>query len=311
MKSAYVIYWFNINNKPINMPVILKSRTLKNSRYINEQISIIGIFAVLFVILIVFIPKSNVASALAVSEQQPNIKASNIYQTQTMVTGKNIKSLVILIPNEAHEDTRQIKETRLLNQTYLPENAVVNVGTTIAWFNADAGHRHSITLVDNNTKNIVYDSGRFNNSTTSKSVTLNSTGTFDYSGPSFDRAFPNYKMNGTVTVVNQPLATTFNTTGIPTNTTSSSAGGQISTNNNINTVAILITPANILDKTISGLKSQGITIDSQYPFISLRGGGSASGGDKQQVLLVLTSSGKNLNQVTSALAQVASTLPYK
>jgi hypothetical protein len=157
----------------------------------------------------------------------------------------------------------------------------------------------------------VYDSGRFNNSTTSKSVTLNSTGTFDYSGPSFDRAFPNYKMNGTVTVVNQPLATTFNTTGIPTNTTSSSAGGQISTNNNINTVAILITPANILDKTISGLKSQGITIDSQYPFISLRGGGSASGGDKQQVLLVLTSSGKNLNQVTSALAQVASTLPYK
>jgi hypothetical protein len=24
----------------------------------------------------------------------------------------------------------------------------------IAWLNADAGHRHSITLVDNNTKNI-------------------------------------------------------------------------------------------------------------------------------------------------------------
>jgi hypothetical protein len=45
--------------------------------------------------------------------------------------------------------------------------------------------------------------------------------------------------------------------------------------------------------------------------MSLRGGGSASGGDKQQVLLVLTSSGKNLNQLTSALAQVAATLPYK
>jgi preprotein translocase subunit SecG len=52
-------------------------------------------------------------------------------------------------------------------------------------------------------------------------------------------------------------------------------------------------------------------IDSQYPFTSLRGGGSASGGDKQQVLLVSTSSGKNLDKVTSALAQVASTLPYK
>jgi plastocyanin len=243
--------------------------------------------------------------------QQPNIKASNIYQTQKMITGKNIKNLVILIPNEAHEDTRQIKETRLLNQTYLPENAVVNIGTTIAWLNADAGHRHSITLVDNNAKNVVYNSGRFNNSTSSKPVTLNSTGTFDYSGPSFDRAFPNYKMNGTITVVNQPLATTFNTTTAATNTTSSSAGEQTSTNNNIDTVALLITPAKLFDKTISGLKSQGITIDSQYPFTSLRGGGSASGGDKQQVLLVLTSSGKNLDKVTSALAQVASTLPYK
>jgi plastocyanin len=243
--------------------------------------------------------------------QQPNIKASNIYQTQKMVTGKNIKNLVILIPNEAHEDTRQIKETRLLNQTYLPENAVVNVGTTIAWLNADAGHRHSITLVDNNTKNTMYNSGRFNNSTTSKPVTLNGTGTFDYSGPSFDRAFPNYKMNGTITVVNQPLATTFNTTTAATNTTSSSAGEQTSTNNNIDTVALLITPAKLFDKTVSGLKSQGITIDSQYPFTSLRGGGSASGGDKQQVLLVLTSSGKNLDKVTSGLAQVASTLPYK
>ncbi len=95
-----------------------------------------------------------------------------------MVTGKNIKNLVILIPNEAHEDTRQIKRME-------------------------------------------YDSGRFNNSTASKPITLNSTGTFTYSGPSFDRAFPNYKMNGTVTVENQPLDTSFNTT-TATNDSSSS-----------------------------------------------------------------------------------------
>ena len=41
-------------------------------------------------------------------QQPPNIQGSSIYQTKTMVTGKNIKNLVILIPNEAHEDTRQI-----------------------------------------------------------------------------------------------------------------------------------------------------------------------------------------------------------
>jgi plastocyanin len=295
--------------KSIYMPTALKNRLLKNSPYVNDYVYVIGIFLVLFTTLILFIPKSNVASVFAVSEQkqQPNIKASNIYRMQTMVTGKNIKNLVILIPNEAHEDTRQIKETRLLNQTYVPENTVVNVGTTVTWLNADAGHRHSITLVNNNSKSIVYNSGRFNNSTASKPITLNSTGTFTYSGPSFDRAFPNYKMNGTIIVVNQPLATTFNTTA----TASSSAGGQTSNNNNIDTVALLITPAKLLDKTISGLKSQSIMIDSQYPFTSLRGGGSASGGDKQQVLLVLSSAGKNLNQVTSGLAQVASTLPYK
>jgi hypothetical protein len=38
------------------------------------------------------------------SQQQPNIKGSNIYQTQTIILGKNIKNLVILIPNEGHED---------------------------------------------------------------------------------------------------------------------------------------------------------------------------------------------------------------
>ena len=276
-----------------------------NHLHANALILLIAVFTVSSLILLsVSMPYNALAQT---QSQPPSIKASDIYRTQTMVTGKNIKNLVILIPNEAHEDTRQVKETRLLNQTYLPENAIVNVGTRISWLNADAGHRHSITLLENNSKSIVYNSGRFNNSTASKPITLNSTGTFAYTGPSFDRAFPNYKMNGTITVVNQPLAATFNATA----TASSSAGGQTSTNNNIDTVALLITPANLLNKTISGLKSQGIMIDSQYPFISLRGGGSASGGDKQQVLLVLSSAGKNLNQVTSGLAQVASTLPYK
>jgi hypothetical protein len=120
--------------------------------------------------------------------------------------------------------------------------------------------------------------------------------------------WPNYKMNGTVTVVNQPLTTTFNST---TAATSSSTGTGVPNNNNIDTITTLMVPSKLLDKTISDLKSQGFTIDNQYPFASLRGGGSATGGDKRQVLLVLTSSGKNLNQVTSALAQVAAALPYR
>jgi plastocyanin len=248
-------------------------------------------------------------------QQLPNIKASNIYQTQTIVLGKNIKNFVILIPNEGHEDTEQTKEMRVINQPYIAQNAIVNVGTTVTWLNADAGHRHSITLVgNNNTRSTVYNSGRFDNFNASKPFTFNNLGTFVYSGPSYDRAFPNYKMNGTVTVVDQPLVTTFNNTVAASSPSSSAVavtGAGASNNNNIDTIATLMVPSKLVGKTISDLKSQGLTIDNQYPFMSLRGGGSASGGDKQQVLLVLTSSGKNLNQVTSALAQVAATLPYK
>jgi plastocyanin len=238
-------------------------------------------------------------------QQQPNITGSNIYQQQTIVLGKNIKNLIISIPNEGHEDPTAPKDLRVINQPYIPENAIVNVGTTVTWLNADAGHRHSITLADNNTKSTVFNSGRFDNFNASKPFTFNNVGAFAYSGPSYDRAVPNYKMNGTITVVNQPLAANFNTT----NATASAT--EVGRSSNADTIVTLMVPSKLLARTISDLKNQGFTIDNQYPFTSIRGGGSATGGDKQQVLLVLTSSGKSLNQVTSALAQVASTLPYK
>jgi plastocyanin len=235
-----------------------------------------------------------------ISQQQPNIKAPNIYQTHTMVLGNNVKNLVIVIPNEAHEDPKQPKELRVVNQPYLPQNAVVNVGTTIDWFNADAAHHHSITLVNNNSKNApFYESGLFNNFTASKSIKFNSTGNFAYYGPSFDKGVPSYKMNGTITVVNQPLVTSFNTTG------STAAGGRP------NTIATIIVPGNLLTKISSDLKAQGFGIDNKYPFKSLRGGGSTAGGDKNQVMLVLTSSATNLNQVISSLHKVIPTLPYR
>jgi hypothetical protein len=179
---------------------------------------------------------------------------------------------------------------------------VVNVGTTVTWFSRDAGHQHSISLVDNNTKNVVFESGPFNNFAASKPITFNNTGTFTYSRPSFDKMVPNYKMNGTVTVVDQPLST-FNS-----NTAASSSSG--TANNNVDTIATLMVPTNIRDKIVSALQGQGFGIDNQYPFMSLREGGSTTGGDKNQVLLVLTSSGKNLNEVISALSNIVLTMPY-
>ncbi len=255
---------------------------------------------------------------LAISEssssqqQKPSINASDIYQTHIIIIGKDIKNLVIMIPDEGHEQPNQSpKELRIINQPYIPQNAVVNVGTTVTWFNADVDHPHRISLTANNTNNntnnsksIVYESGIFKNFTASKPIKFNNTGTFSYTGPSFDKGVPSYKMNGTLRILSQPLSTSFNITA---NTSSPPAA----TTKSVDTITTLMVPANQLGKAASGLKSQGFGIDNQYSFISLRGGGSTAGGDKHQVLLVLTSSGKSLNEVISALNKLAPTMPYK
>ena len=48
--------------------------------------------------------QNQLASQQEKQPKQPNIMASNIFQTQEIVLGKNIKNLIIVIPNEAHED---------------------------------------------------------------------------------------------------------------------------------------------------------------------------------------------------------------
>ena len=43
-----------------------------------------------------------------------------------MVLGKNIKIFLILIPNEGHEDPAHPKGMRVINQPYIPENAILD-----------------------------------------------------------------------------------------------------------------------------------------------------------------------------------------
>jgi hypothetical protein len=120
----------------------------------------------------------------------------------------------------------------------------------------------------------VFNTGRFNNFNASKPFTFNNAGTFAYTGPSYDRAFPNYKMNGSITVVNQPLATSFNTTNAIATTSAASSSSPTSSSqadigdNSSDTIATLMVPSRLLGTTISDLKNQGFTIDNQYPFES-------------------------------------------
>jgi hypothetical protein len=98
----------------VNMNITNRATALTN--YVNEirrglpaQSSFLMLIVLALSLLLLSFPTSHNALAQNQSisqkqgQQQPNIKASNIYQTQTIVLGKNIKNLVILIPNEGHE----------------------------------------------------------------------------------------------------------------------------------------------------------------------------------------------------------------
>ena len=94
-------------------------------------------------------------------QQQPNTNASYVYHTANMILGNNVKNLIILLPNEDHEPPNYQhfhlrKDLRIINQTYVPDNVVVNPGTTAVWFSNDIGHVHKITLVDKNSNTAIY-----------------------------------------------------------------------------------------------------------------------------------------------------------
>ena len=115
---------------------------------------------IVFTVAVLSAPSSNVfaiTKSTNSEQQKPSIKASDIYQTHTIVLGKDIKNLVIIIPDEGHEQPNQSpKELRIINQPYIPQNAVVNVGTTVTWFNADVDHPHRISLAATyNSKSVI------------------------------------------------------------------------------------------------------------------------------------------------------------
>jgi plastocyanin len=240
--------------------------------------------------------------------EQPNINASSMYDTHFMVLGTNVKNLVILIPNEAHESTNQPKnQLPLANQPYLPQNAVVNVGTTVTWFNGDVDHDHTITL-SGNSKMAEFNSGDFTFNTKTKPITFNDTGTLNYFETDVNNNDPNFVMNGTIDVIDQVNSLT---STIPANSSSSSSNtntATASTEVKPDTVGTLMVPAKDLDQYISTLTSKGLNIDSTHTFKDLRGGQKGTG--PEQAYIVWTSSGMNLDQVIAALEGVTTTLPY-
>jgi plastocyanin len=231
-------------------------------------------------------------------QQQPNINASALFDTHTMVLGDNVKNLVILVPNEAHESTNQTaNQFHLANQPYLPQNAVVNTGTAITWFNGDVDHDRSITVVrgtvlietesSTGPYAAVFDSGPFEYSTATTPVTFNDTGVYTYFEEDVNEDDPAFVMNGTIDVINQPES-------LPSDGS--------------DTVGVLMVPTQDIQTYTTDLQNRGFAIESTHNFKDLRGGQSGTG--DEQTLVVWATSGMTLPDIVTNLQEFTLDLPY-
>lgn len=221
---------------------------------------------------------------------QPNINAENIFNTKTMTLGNNVKNLVILIPNEGHHSEGEDNEARFLAQHFVPENAIVNVGTSVQWFNGDVGHERTIDVKDAS-GNSVFNTGEIIDSQASQPFTFSNTGVYNYEA----EGDPGVTMTGSITVdsIQSPVT--------------SSAVANASTSN-IDTVGVLMVPTQDINEYISQITSAGITVDSTYDFEDLRGGQEGTG--DVQTLIVWTTGGNDLSETLSSLGELSADLPY-
>lgn len=225
---------------------------------------------------------------------QPNISAENTFNTKTMTLGNNIKNLVILIPNEGHHAAGEDNEARFLDQHFVPANAIVNTGTTVQWFNGDAGHERTIDVKDTDGTTSLFNTGEIVDSQASNPFTFSKSGVFNYEA----EGDPGVTMTGSVTVGNIQSPVTTSSSSASTNSNSSS----------IDTVGILMVPTQDIDEYISQITGAGITVDNTYDFKDLRGGQEGTG--DTQTLIVWTTGGKDLGETLSSLSELSADLPY-
>ena len=228
--------------------------------------------------------------------------AERIFQDKSLTLPQNIKHLIILIPNEGHESQNLgdvSSDQRLINQPYIPQNAMVSPGTTVTWFNGDVDHDHKVTLVNElNQNNIISDSGTFAFNEGSNPNMLNDTGTFNYYETDVNNEDEDFVMNRTITVVDQRNSNaTLPSISTPSSSISTGTLGEG------DTVGTLLVPTEDLDMYVQDLTSKGFTTDSTYNFNDIRAG-------DEQTLLVWATSGKSLNELTSALQEITPQLPY-
>jgi len=306
-----------------------KIMTLDNG---NKRIALFGIFVFFLTVTLASLNYNSsddilaFATTLNTTQTQPNINAKSIYDTGTAVLGNNVKNLIILVPDEAHHGNGEAKENRFIEQSFLPQTAIVNKGTQVIWFSGDVSHEHEIIL--NNDKSL-FDSGTLPEFTASNPVVFNTVGDFGYISPDIDQEAvqKGFVMKGDIKVVDQPdiINSSTNNTAIGSSTSIITSNDETQTtntpspttnattaasDNNIETVGVFMVPTKDIDEYIQDFKSNGFSIDSTYSFKDLRGLARDTG--SEQTLLVWTAGPTmTVDSAISALKDISAKLPYK
>ena len=261
-------------------------------------------FHLLLLSIVVFV--ISVGTSIPTFDALGQNNAADLYKDKSLVLPPNIRHLVVLIPNEAHESLNQPKDQYpLVNQAYLPQNTIVNSGIVVIWFNGDVDHDHKVSLTnDRNPDSVLFDSGTFGFNEASRSIVLNDTGTYNYYETNVNENDEDFVMRGNVTVISEA-----NLDGSTTTISSGdNSANSTSVINNGDTAGVLMVPTQDIENYVQDLESKGFAVDSTYNFKDLRGGQKGTG--DQQALLVWSASGMDLGEVISALQDITPRLPY-
>jgi plastocyanin len=217
--------------------------------------------------------------------------ASDIFNEKEHILPSNVKNLVVLIPNEGHHGPGEDDEARFIDQSFVPETAVISEGTSVIWFNGDVGHEHDI-IVTSNTDSIspIHQTGEFTEFE-ARNYTFNELGEFRYADTvEYDNG---YIMKGNISVTDN----------------NDSDSELLQMVGDSDTVGILMVPTQDISQYTSDLQNRGFLLDSMHNFQDLRGGQSGTG-DEQTLIAWRVPPSMQISTVLSHLSEFSSQLPY-
>ena len=260
--------------------------------------------------------------------QSNNINATYIYQTHSMILSPNVKSLIILIPNEAHEPS-SLKEQQLINQAFIPKYVKLHLGTKIVFFNADVGHNHHVLITKGVNGAEVFDTGKFSyndvevfdtgklsyndvegyhdvkensklNSNNYREYIADQLGRFHY----YDTIDGQIVMNGTIQLVNSSVTMK----SMDRSDTQLKPGFDIiqSHENVFDTVGTFVVPTDTVNEYITYFKNEGLQIYDIHNFRNLMKDDIKA----ENSLLVWTSYKIPFDFILIKLKEITPTLPY-